>query len=190
MTSRIVDTNVWLAASGSDAAGAECQQTCFEWMKAFRKSGANLVVDRASFLPEAVPGTSVLQELRQNLAPGAFARTLLNDHFMRGYLFDLVELEYDGEGAMLPESIELPGFEPADRKWVALHLGHDRQPPIHNACDGDWIKHEADLESAGIRVVQLCEAELRARVGAREGKQATSGSPRRSTTGAKPRKRR
>jgi hypothetical protein len=142
-------------------------ETCFDWILAFRDSGDALVVDRASFGNEPVPGASVLTELRGNLKGGSFLRDLFNRVFMAGHRFDWIDIEYDQSGAILPEEIELPGFEPADRKWVALHLAHDDHPPIHNAYDGDWIKHEDDLKRARVAVTHLCEMELRRRVAAR-----------------------
>jgi len=169
LSGRIVDTNVWVVASGDSSASEECLETCFDWLLAFRDSGDDLVVDRASFGNEPVPGVSVLKELRGNLKGGSFIRDLFNRVFMAEYRFDLIDIEYDQSGALLPQHIELHGFEPADRKWVALHLAHDHHPSIHNAYDGDWIKHEEDLERAGVAVTQLCEMELRRRVAARQG---------------------
>ena len=171
MSERIVDTNVWVVASGDSSASEDCLANCFEWLLGFRESGDDLVVDTASFGSDQVPGNSVLTELRGNLKGGSFIRDLFNRVFMADFRFELIELEYDDSGAVLPNDVLLPGFEPADRKWVALHLAHDDHPPIHNAYDGDWIKHEEDLERAGVGITHLCEMELRRRVAARLGDQ-------------------
>lgn len=168
MSGRIVDTNVWVVASGDSSANEDCQENCLDWLLDFRESNDPLVIDLASLTSDPVPGNSVLSELRGNLKDGSFGKDLLNQIFMANYRFDPVEIEYDGSGARLPAEIDLPGFEPADRKWVALHIAHPDRPPIHNAYDGDWIKHEKDLQKAGIAVTQLCEAELRKRVKDRE----------------------
>jgi hypothetical protein len=165
-----VDTNVWVVASGDSSASEDCLESCFNWLLDFRESAEPLVIDLASLTSDPVAGNSVLSELRGNLKDGSFGRDLFNQIFMANHRFDPVEIEYDESGARLPADIELPGFEPADRKWVALHMAHPDRPPIHNAYDGDWIKHEQDLQKAGIGVTQLCEAELRERVAAREGR--------------------
>ena len=168
MSGRIVDTNVWVVASGDSSASEDCLERCFNWLLDFRESNDPLVIDFASITNDPVPGNSVLSELRGNLEGGSFGRDLLDKVFMAGFRFYPVEIEYDESGARLPADIELPGFEPADRKWVALHMAHPDRPPIHNAYDGDWIKHEQDLQKADIAVTQLCEAELRKRVKARK----------------------
>jgi hypothetical protein len=169
LSGRIADTNVWIVASGDSSASHDCLENCFNWLLDFRESDDPLVIDLASLLSDPVPGNSVLSELRGNLKGGSFGRDLFDKVFMANYRLDPVDIEYDESGARLPDDIELPGFEPADRKWIALHMAHPDRPPIHNAYDGDWIKHEDDLQQVGIAVTQLCEAELRERVAAREG---------------------
>ena len=78
---------------------------------------------------------------------------------------DIIELEYDSVGAILPGGIEIYQeeengsrnlFEPNDRKWVSLHLKHSDHPAIHNATDSDWYKARYDLEQHGIVVRELC----------------------------------
>lgn len=164
-----MDTNVWIVASGDSSASEDCLESCLNWLVDFRDSGDALVIDFASLKNDGVPGSSVLTELRGNLKGGSFGRDLFDKVFLANHRFDTVEIEYDDSGARLPADIQLPGFEPADRKWVALHIAHSDRPPIHNAYDGDWIKHEDNLQQAGIVVAHLCETELRNRVAAREG---------------------
>jgi hypothetical protein len=180
MTGRIVDTNVWIVASGGGEdcwMSEDCVESCLQWMSEFRDSKEPLIVDASSFGEGNVPGTTVIKELRNNLTQGSFGHDLLNRHFMQDFLFELIEIEYDSEGANLPHHLQLPGFEPADRKWVALHINHPARPPIHNAADGDWIKQKSHLKTAGIVVVNLCEAELKKRVLDREqGKKTKSRS--------------
>ncbi len=177
MSSRIVDTNVWVAASGgAPHMGEECTETCFEWFETFKSSWDLLVIDADSWgsAEHHVPGTSVIGELKANLGPGSYGLDLLNHHFMPLNLFDPIQLEYGGKGAYILEDMDekgdivdrvdesiLPGFEPNDRKWIALHLKHPLRPPIHNAADGDWIKAEEHLRRMDVKVVQLCECQLR-----------------------------
>jgi len=161
MTCRIVDTNVWLVASGHSNAGPGCREKCLSWFKNFELSREKLLIDRASFFAHTEQeGRTVLGELKHKLREGSYALDLYNNHFLKHFLIEAIGLEYKDGGAVLPDHVKLPGFEPADRKWVALHLKHPDRPPIHNAFDTDWLKSEKDLLAAGVEVVHLCRPEL------------------------------
>ncbi|BBY67774.1 PIN domain-containing protein [Mycolicibacterium helvum] len=60
-----------------------------------------------------------------------------------------------------PEEIDaaippvLANFDPSDRKWIALHLVGSADA-IVNATDSDWAQRKSDLETAGVRVLELC----------------------------------
>jgi len=168
MSGRIIDTNVWIAASDKSTCSPECMERCIDFLKEFVASSEKLVWDEASFdTHNNPPGNSAYKELKDNLYQGDYAFDLFNSHFMNHYLFDLIELSYNEEGAVLDggieiNQVELDGivhpFEPADRKWIALHLKHSEHPVIYNATDGDWHKARQDLQKHGIVVKELvCE---------------------------------
>jgi hypothetical protein len=55
-----------------------------------------------------------------------------------------------------PLDPNLAGFDPADRKWVAVARSSQHQPPILNAVDSDWWNHRAALITHGVHVDCLC----------------------------------
>ena len=163
MAEYIIDTNVWVVASGGhEGAFGDCVMACIELLSGLREQGAALVMDESSFLGEC-PGNSVLRELKDNLREGGYGHDLFWNHVFHNGCFTPVRIDHDDEGAALPMVIlqrEQDGstnsFEPSDRKWIALQLAHPLHPEIHNAVDGDWEKARQDLATYGIRVKQLC----------------------------------
>lgn len=160
MSEYIVDTNVWVAASGNASCSAECMLNCLDFLEALKQTSASIVMD----LDSQPPGNSVLQELIKNLNEGDYSYDLFWRHFYAHGLICHVKLNYDEEGASLPEGLTinqkdfngsvLP-FEPNDRKWIALYLKHPVNP-IYNATDSDWEKAREDLTRHGIKIHQLC----------------------------------
>ncbi len=171
MTARIIDTNIWIAASGkADHAGETCTDRCSKWLSEFARSTDSLVIDEASLENHEVPGLSVLAELRRNIREGWVGHDVLN-RLYRDFRFEPMPIRYDRDGAIIErlddqgdlEQIDekkLPGFESADRKWVALHFAHPERPPIHNALDGDWLKQWATLRRLGVALRLVCRERL------------------------------
>ncbi len=157
----IIDTNVWMAASGNATCNDSCMRACLEFLEMLRQTGASVVIDTE----DNPPGNSVLGELRRNLREGDYAHDLFWGHFFNQWLITPVALCYDSAGAVIPGGIvinqkEPDGttipFEPNDRKWIALYLAHGSTSPIYNATDSDWEKARADLLKHRIEVHQLC----------------------------------
>jgi hypothetical protein len=165
VSGRIIDTNVWVAASGKSSCSLECMERCIDFLNEFVASKEKLVWDEASFdTHNNPPGDSAYKELKDNLCPGDFAFDLFNNHIMNNFQFDLIELSYDEAGAVLEggiviNQVESDGtvhpFEPDDRKWIALHLKHPEHPVIYNATDSDWHKARGDLQKNGIAVIEF-----------------------------------
>jgi hypothetical protein len=63
--------------------------------------------------------------------------------------------------AEYPEDPQLSGFDPSDCKFVATANAHADKPPILVSVDTDWANAKAALGAAGIRVEELCPADLR-----------------------------
>jgi hypothetical protein len=55
-----------------------------------------------------------------------------------------------------PEDPDLAGFDPSDRKFVAVALKSSCAPEIANAADSDWYIYGERLEKHGIRLKFLC----------------------------------
>lgn len=64
----------------------------------------------------------------------------------------------DGEYADLPQPIIDAGFDPSDRKFVALACKEN--VPLFISTDTDYIEHEAVLAGSGVRVEYLCGCEV------------------------------
>lgn len=65
-----------------------------------------------------------------------------------------------------PTDPTLAGFDPSDRKFVAVALSHGANyageiPQIVNATDSDWVNYEAALAPHGITIEFLCGKELK-----------------------------
>ncbi len=55
-----------------------------------------------------------------------------------------------------PVDSALTGFDPSDRKFVAVALAHPAHPPIVNAVDSDWHDFENALLAHGLKIDFLC----------------------------------
>ena len=55
-----------------------------------------------------------------------------------------------------PQDPDLLGFDPSDRKYVAVAVGSTNSPEIMNATDTDWWNHKDALLKNGIRIRFLC----------------------------------
>jgi hypothetical protein len=55
-----------------------------------------------------------------------------------------------------PDDAELDGFDPADRKFVAVALAHSEAPPILNAVDAGWWTFREALSKYAVQVEFLC----------------------------------
>ncbi|ETT49758.1 hypothetical protein C162_12768 [Paenibacillus sp. FSL R7-269] len=163
MNNYIIDTNVWMVASEEGDFSAETMDICRQFLQSIKQnSAAKVVMDQASF-DTNVPGNSVYYELKRNLVEGSYAHDLFNKYILNEFRFELIELNYDSEGAVIPGGIQIfqrfagggvVPFEPNDRKWIALYLNCPSNP-IFNACDSDWENAREDLIANKIRVHQL-----------------------------------
>lgn len=67
-----------------------------------------------------------------------------------------VDLPRDESGAYrdFPSSSGLDGFDPSDRKFVAL--ARRARAPVANAIDSDWLHHRTALQALGVSVTFVC----------------------------------
>jgi len=56
-----------------------------------------------------------------------------------------------------PDHPGLTGFDPSDRKFVAVANAHPAKPPIYQATDSKWLGWKKALAEAGITVEFLCK---------------------------------
>lgn len=153
----VVDTNVAVVANGKhQAASPECVQQCISRLKDVHRNGRVVIDD----------GWRILGEYRNNLSesgqPGVgdrFLKWLLQNHSNHQRCVKVTLTPIDEAAqiyAEFPSSPELAGFDPSDRKFVAVANAHPSKPRILQAVDSKWRRFEGALVAVGIHVDFLC----------------------------------
>lgn len=157
MSRFVVDTNVPVVANGrSQQAGPDCVLACLRALMQVRDHGIIVLDDSMLILKE------YMRNLNLSGQPGAgdlfmkWVWTIQShpDHCQQVSITSLdkeqtnfVEFPLDGD---------LAGFDPADRKFVAVALASESSPTVLNAVDSDWADHHRALARNGIDVEFLC----------------------------------
>lgn len=153
----VVDTNVAVVANGKHpAASPECVRQCIRLLEGIRRRERVAIDD----------DWRILGEYRKNLfesgQPGVgdrFFRWLLQNHANHRRCVKVILTPID-EAAQIytefPSSPELVGFDPSDRKFVAVANAHPSKPRILQAVDSKWRGFEGALVAVGIHVDFLC----------------------------------
>ncbi len=152
---RVVDTNVLIVANNdSPQASPECVISCTNLLQKLRTSGI-LVLDNRWL---------IISEYRNKVSPTG--QPGVGDAFLKWVLVnqanpkhcDRVSITPTGENefAEFPNSVSLAGFDPCDRKFVAVALTHSKKPAIVNAVDSDWRNYENALAEHGIKIDFIC----------------------------------
>ena len=153
---RLVDTNVLRVANDTSAEtfSPACVLACVRLLRDVQQRGVLALDDRFEILREYLANAS---EAGQPGVGDAFlkwvksheydaqrcARVAITPHPDRGY-------------EEFPDAEDVAGFDPSDRKFVAVALAHPDHPPIHNATDTDWRDHREALARHGVAVVFEC----------------------------------
>ncbi len=155
----IVDTNVAVVANQRDShATAECVLACVNRLALIKREQILVLDDRWFVL------TEYMRQLHSEGQPG------VGDEFLRWVLTnrtnphrcELVTItpkhpgQDDGEFDEIPEVPALKGFDPSDKKFVAVALAHPQHPPILNAVDTDWQAFQKPLEQLGVSIEFIC----------------------------------
>ena len=157
MAIRVVDTNVLVAANGRETHADEaCQLTCIEALEKIVANGVVALDSLGLILNEYMKHCSFKGE------PGVgdmfFKHTHDNQHNQaKCSLISITNLPDQPDNFLqFPNNPALNGFDPSDRKFVAISAACPRHPPICNATDSDWAEFESALTQEGITVEQLC----------------------------------
>ncbi len=155
-TTVVVDTNVAVVASSrTKQASHACQLNC---VHAIEQAVEGIVVLDESSL--------ILDEYRRNLSPSgqpgvgdAFFRWVwqnqANPHVCERV--PITVLPNDRRGFLqFPDDPDLKGFDPDDRKFVAVALTSANEPEVLNATDTDWRDFQVPLERNGVKIKFLC----------------------------------
>ena len=161
MMTVIVDTNVALVASGRSAqASPDCVETCAERLGQINSGEVKLVLDDQR---------RIIKEYQGNLNPDG--QPGIGDVFLKWVEInwtnpercDLVSITPDGsesEFEEFPDDPVLKGFDPDDRKFIAVALAHPEKPPILQAVDRQWWDFRDALRRNGVTVVFICEDDI------------------------------
>lgn len=150
----VVDTNVAIVANGRDGAvRAECKlaaimalQDIIEKKVVCLDSSGEIQTEYRTYLdPKGQPGVG-----------DRFFQEVINSHPKRVKRVDLEKLE-TGEFRDVPNELIEVGFDPSDRKFVAV--AKKAKALILNAVDSDWLDHKETLIRNGVKVKFVCGEE-------------------------------
>ncbi len=159
----VLDTNTLLVASAAhpyspfDATHVPIaeQRTVFDWLTTFRTDA-----DRRLVLDDLF---KIYEEYRHKLSDQDYGLLVIHEKMQT---MRQVTLSWDADGRpAVPAAFA--AFDPSDRKFLAAALTDPETISIVNAADSDWLQIESELAAAGVTVVHLLEAWLRATAGAR-----------------------
>ncbi|MYB94822.1 hypothetical protein F4054_15620 [Candidatus Poribacteria bacterium] len=157
----VVDTNVPVVANGaSEQASSDCVQTCAERLGAIMRGEVKLVLDNR---------WKILSEYTQNLrASGADVGDRFLGWILRNWTnperCDLVSITpiggFENVFEEFPDDPALEGFDPADRKFIAVACAHSERPPILQAVDSKWLDFDDAFRENGIIVEFICQENI------------------------------
>jgi hypothetical protein len=161
LNSFVIDTNVAVVANRrSPQARPSCVLACVNALDKLVKAGRIVLDDQSE----------ILDEYRKNLSlsgqPG------LGDAFFKWVWQNQATIERcervvirsKGSGAKdyigFPDDPSLRGFDPSDKKFVAVALGSRNNPEVLNAVDRDWWDFRTALKRCGVRIKFLCPGQF------------------------------
>ena len=156
----VVDTNVAIVASRGGNTSPACAAACVAALSRIMKDEVCLAIDSRWLIIREYMGN-----LRTDGQPG------VGDTFLKWVLTNQtnpkrcqqveIRRHEEREFEEFPDHPELASFDRADRKFVAVALAHAGRPPVMEAVDSDWWGARKALIAAGVRIVFLCEKEVR-----------------------------
>ena len=160
----VVDTNVPIVANGgSEQASPDCVLACVQQIQQITQAGKLVLDDRWYIIRE------YMNNLHSEGQPGvgdAFLNWVLQNmtNRERCELVPITPLEPDNRNctdfAEFPNDPALTGFDPSDRKFVAVAIAHVEHPPILEAVDFKWWNFKNVLFAHGVKVEFLCQKEM------------------------------
>ena len=157
---QVVDTNVLITANQKSGSSRACASSCATALLSIKKVGAIVIDDEGTILSEYRGYCSVGGQ------PGigdSFIRWI-HDNLGRKELVQMVPLrlaEPGGDFADFPQHPGLMGFDPSDKKFVAIANAHPEKPCILQATDSKWWGWKDSLKDCGITVEFLCPEEIK-----------------------------
>lgn len=148
---RIIDTNVLVAANRrAPQATSGCEAACIAALVGLQTGGCVVIDDAWHILKEYIANA------RSSGQPGvgdAFLKWILTNQKnpLKCEQIHITPARDQSRGYIeFPVDINLAGFDPSDRKFVAVCLGHPGHPPIWEALDSKWHDFEIALLAHGV----------------------------------------
>ena len=166
MDAVIVDTNVIVIANYTDDNDlGDCPEHCQNRLEQILSRPEKVVIDE---------GWRILGEYERNTKPNTrkgvgdlFVKTLMQNQGNPNICKIVHITPLTGNGTdfeEFPTDNALQGFDPDDRKFIAVALAHQQDsgqtPTILLAIDRGWLEFMSALASQGITVDLICEEEI------------------------------
>ncbi len=166
MNAVIVDTNVVVIANGeADHASMDCIERCQDRLEQILSRPEKVVID---------DGWRILGEYDDNTKPNTrkgigdlFVKTLLQNQGNPNVcqLVHITSLAGNGtDFEEFPTDNALCGFDPDDRKFIAVTLAHQQDTgetaTILLAIDRGWLQFTNALANHGVNVDFICEEDI------------------------------
>ena len=153
----IVDTNVLLAGTAkADHLSVDCILKCIETLAEIKKN-CRLVLDRSGNILEEY--RKKIKAIGSPLTPGQSFLVWIFENNYNPVHCKLVDIHPSGDDRKyleFPDAADLVGFDPSDKKFVAVAIASGDNPPILFASDRGWIRYRAALENNNVSVRELC----------------------------------
>lgn len=155
---QVVDTNVPLTANRQEP--ADCVLSCSTALHDLMKSGHLVIDDKFR----------IIREYRNKLSPSG--QPGVGDAFLKWVLTNQANPQRCTHVPLTPKPDDprdfeefpadaaLAGFDPSDRKFVAVSCAHPARPPILQATDSKWWGFRNALASCGVKVRFLCPGHI------------------------------
>jgi len=165
----IIDTNVPCMANSADPTDmteleVNCAIRCSDFIKKFiDDKSSKLVVDQ---------GREIVGEYEKNISqtgqPG-MANLFLDwvyQYLCRMAVEDFIYINKTSENEYeeFPNHKGLKGFDPADRKFVAVAHAHPHHPVIIQGTDSKWWRFKEVLKACGIEIHFIDEEYMKSKI--------------------------
>lgn len=164
MRAVVLDTNVAVVANGrTEQASPDCLQACLDELKKIKEREMVVLYDAMHILKEYMDNLSLSGQ------PGlgdAFFKWVWN-HQANPARCERVHItpkpDEENNFEEFPADPALAGFDPSDRKFVAVVRASRHKPPMLNAVDTDWWIFRTRLKKHKVRVQFLCPEHMKER---------------------------
>lgn len=163
MKRKILDTNVIISASGdrSSQITEACIDRCRLLLFECTTGNLQIVIDCGEH------GSHILHEYRQQFRyyegtyGKMFVRWILHNTMNEQYIIQIPITYLDGdEYREFPKDRDLEGFDPKDRKFIAVAIAHyqyeDQIAPIVQSADMKWSKFVSAFAKHHVEVEFIC----------------------------------